>query len=69
MHFFIKPSTSLSSKKRRVETTSRAEFDSAMIKLGDWLDKVESDLVVVNEHGKCPFDELSIDEQLVFYQA
>uniref|UniRef100_T1IRG4 Protein detached n=1 Tax=Strigamia maritima TaxID=126957 RepID=T1IRG4_STRMM len=55
-------------KKRKLDSSVPVEMQSAIAKFVEWLDKTESDLVMVNENGKSSFDEMGVDEQLVLYQ-
>lgn len=64
LYYFSFQSTPHSdSKKRRVDNTSRHEFESALHNLYKWLDYV--DLEIGRSEGV--FDELSIEEKKVVY--
>lgn len=57
------------SKKRRVGSTTRLEFEAALTQLNSWMEYMEAALSLrrtANEQGA--FDGLSVEEQLVMYK-
>ncbi|GAB6025091.1 hypothetical protein CHUAL_010524 [Chamberlinius hualienensis] len=54
-----------STKKKKLDSVTRAEVDNNIIQLSDWLGNKETALAVVNSKGASPFDVLSIEEQLM----
>lgn len=61
---FLQSTPHSNSKKRRVDSTTKHEFESALLHLYKWLDYV--DLEIGRSEGV--FDELSVEEKKVVYE-
>ncbi|GFN77850.1 dystrophin [Plakobranchus ocellatus] len=62
----VSPSSASKSKKRRVESASRAEFDVELKSVLDWMDRTESTLqLLVSDNPQEPF---TVEEQRVLIQ-
>ena len=63
----LSPSSASKSKKRRMDSASRAEFDVELKSVLDWMDKTESTLqLLVSENPQEPF---TVEEQRVLIQV
>ena len=63
----LSPSSASKSKKRRIDSASRAEFDVELKSVLDWMDRTESTLqLLVSDNPQEPF---TVEEQRVLIQV